>query len=149
MPCLSLGSSFCGVLLFWYSLVFRLFRCCSLFRWCAIALAVFRCSTSVPCSVVLCSIVPGFMVCPFSMKMMKYKVETRISVAWINCYIKTKLCLIRKLQTFQPILAKQTFLADCPPPQPTHKPPPPPPKKTKKNQLFLVSMWQQLGRLMS
>ena len=29
MPCLSLGSSFCGVPLFWYSLVFGLFCCCS------------------------------------------------------------------------------------------------------------------------
>ena len=68
MPCLSLGSSFCGVPLFWYSTVVP---------WCfgysvgvphsvvpcSVVPTLFRRSAGVPCYVVPCSSVPGFTVC--------------------------------------------------------------------------------------
>ena len=45
----------------------RYFDCSSvvpLFRWCSVVSGWFRSSASVPCSVVPCSGVPGFIVCP-------------------------------------------------------------------------------------
>ena len=47
-----------ALLMFLYSVVFWLFRQCS------VVMPVFRCSAGVPCWVVPCSGVPGFIVCP-------------------------------------------------------------------------------------
>ena len=65
MPCLSSGSNFCGVLLFWYSTVVPQ---CSGYS-AGFPRSVVPCSSGVlfrRCSVVPCSGVPGFIVCLFA-----------------------------------------------------------------------------------
>ena len=82
-----LSRCYACVLLFHFSVIFRLFCQCfgvaPAFR-CAVSIPpLIQCSTGVPCSVVLCSSVPGFIVCRFlnnSIRM--YSIKLKICILY-------------------------------------------------------------------